>query len=140
MRGSASRYVNLSVLGEGTFAVVWKVCLQYSSLMTFERGNDSFIQDLFLNSLFARQARDVKTEEIVAIKSIKVTQSPEAANGLDHTALREIRFMQELEHDNICQVRYFLLMIAMVNAYSYKRFYSLSCDLFYIVVGCFWAW
>jgi cyclin-dependent kinase 7 len=43
-------------------------------------------------------------DEVVAIKSIKVTESPEAANGLDHTALREIRLMQELNHDNICKV------------------------------------
>ena len=72
-RGSSDRYENLSVLGEGTFAVVWK-------------------------------ARDKKTDEIVAIKKIKVTESPEAQNGLDHTALREIRLMQELCHDNVCRV------------------------------------
>uniref|UniRef100_A0AAG5D0R5 Cyclin-dependent kinase 7 n=1 Tax=Anopheles atroparvus TaxID=41427 RepID=A0AAG5D0R5_ANOAO len=47
------------------------------------------------------KARDVETDEIVAVKKIKIGNREEAADGINRTALREIKLLHELQHENI---------------------------------------
>ncbi|KAL5004178.1 hypothetical protein ScPMuIL_017634 [Solemya velum] len=47
------------------------------------------------------KARDTHTDDIVAVKKIKVGTRAEAADGINRTALREIKLLQELSHRNI---------------------------------------
>ncbi|XP_050516011.1 cyclin-dependent kinase 7 isoform X2 [Diabrotica virgifera virgifera] len=47
------------------------------------------------------QARDVDTDNIVAVKKIKIGSRQEAQDGINRTALREIKLLQELHHTNI---------------------------------------
>uniref|UniRef100_A0A8C6PKK2 Cyclin-dependent kinase 7 n=1 Tax=Nothobranchius furzeri TaxID=105023 RepID=A0A8C6PKK2_NOTFU len=50
------------------------------------------------------KARDKLTDTIVAIKKIKVGHKTEAKDGVNRTALREIKLLQELHHPNIIGV------------------------------------
>lgn len=47
------------------------------------------------------KARDVDTENIVAVKKIKIGSRQEAQDGINRTALREIKLLQELHHKNL---------------------------------------
>lgn len=47
------------------------------------------------------KARDTETDEIVAVKKIKLGTRAEAKDGINRTALREIKLLQELTHPNI---------------------------------------
>ncbi|XP_030757806.1 cyclin-dependent kinase 7 [Sitophilus oryzae] len=47
------------------------------------------------------KARDVETENIVAVKKIKLGSRVEAQDGINRTALREIKLLQELHHENL---------------------------------------
>eukprot|EP01135_Chromosphaera_perkinsii_P002979 Nk52_evm1s232 gene=Nk52_evmTU1s232 len=47
------------------------------------------------------KARDKATNDIVAIKKIKVGKAADAKDGMNRTALREIKLLQELHHPNI---------------------------------------
>uniref|UniRef100_A0A8C5FQ73 Cyclin-dependent kinase 7 n=1 Tax=Gadus morhua TaxID=8049 RepID=A0A8C5FQ73_GADMO len=47
------------------------------------------------------KARDKTNDTIVAIKKIKVGHRTEAKDGINRTALREIKLLQELHHPNI---------------------------------------
>lgn len=47
------------------------------------------------------KARDVETENIVAVKKIKIGSRQEAQDGINRTALREIKLLQELHHKNL---------------------------------------
>ncbi|CAD5235055.1 unnamed protein product [Bursaphelenchus xylophilus] len=50
-------------------------------------------------------AKDLETGEYVAIKKIKLGGREEARDGVNRTALREIKLLQELRHDNIITLR-----------------------------------
>lgn len=47
------------------------------------------------------KAKDLETNEFVAIKKIKLGSRHEAMDGVNRTALREIKLLQELHHENI---------------------------------------
>lgn len=47
------------------------------------------------------KARDLQSDNIVAVKKIKVTTRLEAQDGINRTALREIKLLQELTHRNL---------------------------------------
>lgn len=47
------------------------------------------------------KARDVETENIVAVKKIKLGTRMEVQDGINRTALREIKLLQELNHRNL---------------------------------------
>lgn len=47
------------------------------------------------------KARDIETENIVAVKKIKLGSRVEAQDGINRTALREIKLLQELNHRNL---------------------------------------
>jgi cyclin-dependent kinase 7 len=47
-------------------------------------------------------AKQVDTGRIVAIKKIKIIAG---SSGLDFSALREIKYLQEFKHENIVDVR-----------------------------------
>lgn len=47
------------------------------------------------------KAKDTQTDEIVAVKKIKLGSREEAKDGINRTALREIKLLQELHHQNI---------------------------------------
>ena len=50
------------------------------------------------------QAKDTQTNEDVAVKKIKIGSRQEASDGINLTALREIKFLQEVKHQNIIEV------------------------------------
>lgn len=47
------------------------------------------------------KARDTETDQEVAIKKIKLGNIQEAKDGVNRTALREIKLLQELHHENV---------------------------------------
>uniref|UniRef100_A0A8C3AW39 Cyclin-dependent kinase 7 n=1 Tax=Cyclopterus lumpus TaxID=8103 RepID=A0A8C3AW39_CYCLU len=65
------------------------------------------------------KARDKTTDTIVAIKKIKVGHRTEAKDGINRTALREIKLLQELHHSNI---------IGLLDAFGHKSNISLVFD------------
>uniref|UniRef100_A0A4W6GAJ7 Cyclin-dependent kinase 7 n=1 Tax=Lates calcarifer TaxID=8187 RepID=A0A4W6GAJ7_LATCA len=65
------------------------------------------------------KARDKTTDTIVAIKKIKVGHRTEAKDGINRTALREIKLLQELHHPNI---------IGLLDAFGHKSNISLVFD------------
>ncbi|CAK8691354.1 unnamed protein product [Clavelina lepadiformis] len=71
MSSKSSRYEKIEFLGEGQFATVYK-------------------------------AKDTQNNNnIVAVKKIKLGNRAEAKDGINRTALREIKLLQELHHENI---------------------------------------
>lgn len=50
------------------------------------------------------KARDRESDRIVAVKKIKFGNRTEAADGINRTALREVKLLQELHHPNIIEV------------------------------------
>lgn len=65
------------------------------------------------------KARDSETEEIVAVKKIKLGSRAEARDGINRTALREIKLMQELHHDNV---------LGLLDVFGHKSDISLVFD------------
>ncbi|XP_018424675.1 PREDICTED: cyclin-dependent kinase 7 [Nanorana parkeri] len=65
------------------------------------------------------KARDKNTDKIVAIKKIKLGHRAEANDGINRTALREIKLLQELSHPNI---------IGLLDAFGHKSNISLVFD------------
>ena len=52
------------------------------------------------------KAKDTyNNDNIVAVKKIKLGTRAEAADGINRTALREIKLLQELSHENIIGVK-----------------------------------
>jgi len=86
----SSRYERIKFLGEGTFATVYK----------------------------ARDLND-PTGRVVAIKKIKLGNRTEARDGINRTALREIKLLQELKHENL---------IELVDVFGQKSNISLVLD------------
>ncbi|XP_043919653.1 cyclin-dependent kinase 7 isoform X1 [Protopterus annectens] len=65
------------------------------------------------------KARDKTTNRIVAIKKIKLGHRSEAKDGVNRTALREIKLLQELSHPNI---------IGLLDVFGHKSNISLVFD------------
>ncbi|KAK2718951.1 hypothetical protein QYM36_006082 [Artemia franciscana] len=65
------------------------------------------------------KARNLKSDDIVAVKKIKIGSRQEAKDGINRTALREIKLLQELSHPNI---------IGLVDVFGYKSNISLVFD------------
>ncbi|KAL1765958.1 cyclin-dependent kinase 7 [Sigmodon hispidus] len=65
------------------------------------------------------KARDKNTNQIVAIKKIKLGHRSEAKDGINRTALREIKLLQDLSHPNI---------IGLLDAFGHKSNISLVFD------------
>ncbi|XP_014249305.1 cyclin-dependent kinase 7 [Cimex lectularius] len=65
------------------------------------------------------KARDVETDMIVAVKKIKVGSQAEARDGINRTALREIKLLQEIRHINI---------IGLLDIFGHKSNVSLVFD------------
>jgi len=65
------------------------------------------------------KARDTKTNNIVAVKKIKLGSRLEARDGINRTALREIKIMQEIHHENL---------LSLQDVFGYKSDVSLVFD------------
>ena len=61
------------------------------------------------------QAKDTRTNEDVAVKKIKIGSRLEAEDGIHLTALREIKFLQELKHPNVIEVHIHCRCLAKKN-------------------------
>jgi len=85
----SKRYEKIDFLGEGQFATVYKAK---------DRANN---------------------DRIVAVKKIKVGSRTEAADGINRTALREIKLLQELSHPNL---------IGLLDVFGQKSAVSLVFD------------
>lgn len=66
------------------------------------------------------KARDKETNQEVAIKKIKIGNIQEAQDGVNRTALREIKLLQELHHDNV---------IALLDVYGKDSSISLVFEI-----------
>lgn len=62
------------------------------------------------------KARNTENEEIVAVKKIKLGSREEVRDGINRTALREIKLLQELHHENV---------IALLDVFGHKSNVSL---------------
>ena len=78
-------------VGEGAYAVVYQ-------------GQWSFLRhSLWADSIFRIfLGREASTGRKVAIKKIKVGQFKD---GLDMSAIREVKYLRELKHQNVIEVR-----------------------------------
>lgn len=65
------------------------------------------------------KARDTVNDTIVAVKKIKLGSRAEAQDGINRTALREIKLLQELKHPNI---------INLMDVFGHKSNVSLVFD------------
>ncbi|CAG7823055.1 unnamed protein product [Allacma fusca] len=65
------------------------------------------------------KAKDLKEDRIVAVKKIKVGAKSEFNDGVNRTALREIKLQQELHHPNI---------LGLLDVYGHKSNISLVFD------------
>ena len=65
------------------------------------------------------KARDVSTDNVVAVKKIKLGSRSEAKDGINRTALREIKLLQEIQHENI---------INLIDVFGHKSNVSLVMD------------
>ncbi|XP_037937826.1 cyclin-dependent kinase 7-like [Teleopsis dalmanni] len=65
------------------------------------------------------KARDCRTENIVAVKKIKIGSREEAQDGINRTALREIKLLHELTHENV---------IGLLDVFGHKSNVSLVFD------------
>ncbi|KAM6362746.1 cyclin-dependent kinase 7 isoform 6-T6 [Pluvialis apricaria] len=73
----------------------------------------------FIQFATVYKARDKNVNQIVAIKKIKLGHRSEAKDGINRTALREIKLLQELSHPNI---------IGLIDAFGHKSNISLVFD------------
>lgn len=60
-----------------------------------------------------------ETEQIVAVKKIKIGSREEARDGINRTALREIKLLHELNHENV---------IGLLDVFGHKSNVSLVFD------------
>ena len=65
------------------------------------------------------KARDVTNGMIVAVKKIKVGSRTEAKDGINRTAIREIKFLRDLKHPNV---------IGLIDVFGHKSNVSLVFD------------
>ncbi|CAG2163575.1 unnamed protein product [Oppiella nova] len=65
------------------------------------------------------KARDIQTDAIVAVKKIKLGTRAEAKDGINRTALREIKLLQELSHENV---------IGLLDVFGHRSNVSLVFD------------
>lgn len=65
------------------------------------------------------KARNVETDELVAVKKIKIGSAQDARDGINRTALREIKLLQEVKHPNI---------IGLLDIFGYGSNVSLVFD------------
>lgn len=89
MASSKDRWGKDAKIGEGTYAVVYKG----------ERVVDSCYRCLIAVLL---PGREISTGRQVAIKKIKIGQFKD---GLDMSAVREVKYLRELHHPNVIEVR-----------------------------------
>ena len=75
---------------------------------------------LRLNATAVIPAREKSTGRRVAIKKIKVGQFKD---GLDMSAIREVKYLRELSHPNVIEVRGYILPIGM---YKTDHFHPLN--------------
>lgn len=65
------------------------------------------------------KAKDLETGDIVAVKKIKIGSREEAQDGINRTALREIKLLHELNHENV---------IGLLDVFGQKSNVSLVFD------------
>lgn len=105
------RYEKIDFLGEG------QVCMRMII------SDDFFfcVKHIYVSIQFATvyKARDTQTEAIVAVKKIKIGSREEARDGINRTALREIKLLHELQHENV---------IGLLDVFGHKSNVSLVFD------------
>ena len=82
-------------VGEGTYAVVYRGSFTCFSLTR---------EHLSIDVLPPSSGRELATGRKIAIKKIKVGQFKD---GLDMSAVREVKYLRELHHPNVIEVRVF---------------------------------
>uniref|UniRef100_A0A5S6Q9E7 Cyclin-dependent kinase 7 n=1 Tax=Trichuris muris TaxID=70415 RepID=A0A5S6Q9E7_TRIMR len=75
------------------------------------------------------KARDLKTDNVVALKKIKMGSRSEQTDGLNRTAVREIKLLQEIQHVNIIK----LLDVVVGRSSVAIIFEFMSTDLEYVI-------
>nr|CAD7402269.1 unnamed protein product [Timema cristinae] len=95
--------------------------MQFSKSCNGDLGTEDPQQPLSKNVKFATvfKARDSLNDTIVAVKKIKLGSRAEAKDGINRTALREIKLLQELKHPNI---------INLMDVFGHKSNVSLVFD------------
>jgi cyclin-dependent kinase 7 len=88
-------------VGEGTYAVVYRGSFTLISPLHAGASIDDYVPS---------SGRELATGRKIAIKKIKVGQFKD---GLDMSAVREVKYLRELHHPNIIEVRIFSLSLSL---------------------------
>lgn len=91
MATKVQKYEKLSFLGEGQVKFDKKPFIFIST----------HLHSLHFKFALVYKARNIENDEIVAVKKIKLGNREEARDGINRTALREIKLLQELSHENV---------------------------------------
>lgn len=73
----------------------------------------------------------MKTDKIVAVKKIKIGSRLEAQDGINRTALREIKLLQELQHINLIGLLGKPLLYSPVTSYYHASYHIIYWCQFY---------
>lgn len=97
------RYEKISFLGEGQFATVYKA----KDTKLLEENPDLKVSASLAEEASIRILVWITQDEdaIVAVKKIKLGSRENAKDGIDRTALREIKLLQELHHEHVIALR-----------------------------------
>lgn len=85
------------------------------------------------------KAKDIETDSIVAVKKIKLGSCAEAKDGINRTALREIKILQELHHPNVIGLLGELTIIPIV-IHAYCSCFQMSSDIGRMCRLCLISW
>ena len=91
MVNAKERWLKDAKVGEGTYAVVYKGPSR-SKVVVRARNDGSS----------GYTGREASTNRPIAIKKIKIGQFKD---GLDMSAVREVKYLRELHHPNVIEVR-----------------------------------
>ncbi|KAI0983491.1 hypothetical protein GJ496_010093 [Pomphorhynchus laevis] len=79
------------------------------------------------------KATDIETGQTVAVKKIKLGDRYQTADGINQTALREMKFLPEIHHDNIIQLLGVYGSNAKVNRNLFLVYEYMHTDLEQII-------
>ena len=105
-------------VGEGTYAVVYRG--SYKLLVSSPLRVSINIRP----TLRPSSGRELATGRKIAIKKIKVGQFKD---GLDMSAVREVKYLRELHHPNIIEVRIYIYIYILSRVLHTKR-RSFACQ------------
>jgi cyclin-dependent kinase 7 len=114
------RYEKISFLGEGQFATVYKAKdIEFGKDKDKRKGGNGDGDGDGDGEEESEGESVNESDAIVAVKKIKLGSRAEAKDGINRTALREIKLLQEISHENV---------ICLRDVFGYQSSISLVMD------------